>query len=63
MFSASDVRLRLPSRYQAFAPPCPPLTEMSDPKTWVGSGKVPNSLLKPKLLPGGPPTGLTPGMR
>src|SRR6516225_9696564 len=63
MFSANEVRFRLPSRYQAFAPPDPAFTERSEPSTCVGSGKVPNSLLKPKFDPGGPPTGFTPGIK
>src|SRR5437667_3405697 len=62
-FSAKLERLTLPSRYQALAPPWPPFTERSEPKAWVGSGNDPNWLLKPKLLPGGPPTGLTPGAK
>src|SRR5579864_6711213 len=41
-FSAKLERFRLPSRYHAFAPPWPPLTEMLEPNALVGSGKVPN---------------------
>src|SRR6266849_6858808 len=62
-FSEKLDRLRLPSRYQPLAPPCPPLTETLEPRALDGSGKVPNWLLNPKLLPGGPATLLTPGIR
>ena len=63
MFSPKLEMLRLPSRYQAFAPLCPPLTAIAEPRRWVGSGKLPNWLSKPKLLPGGPPTLLIPGSK